>query len=182
MACSIWPINRFWGCEAFAAFHIKYLTTPRPPKKENTRSNGTQIVILHPKISLLWCSSPCLVEIFSNTEVPTAALNKHKAKMRSSIRFSASTSDLHFYLVSTSDTIALSFGFASTLIAIVTVFATRRAYHIPCSYPSSNPNPSNTSKGLTIFWQQLGISNNFHLPVEYPRRRCKRIWWWKRCA
>jgi hypothetical protein len=35
-------------------------------------------------------------------------------------------------LVSTSDTIALSFGFASTFIAIITVFVTRRAYLVPC--------------------------------------------------
>lgn len=34
-------------------------------------------------------------------------------------------------LVSTSDTIALSFGFASTFIAIITVFVTRRAYLVP---------------------------------------------------
>ncbi len=54
--------------------------------------------------------------------------------MRSPTRAWASSSDLQFFLVSTSDTIALSFGFVSTLIAIVTVFVTRRAYYIPCSY------------------------------------------------
>lgn len=36
--------------------------------------------------------------------------------------------------VSTSDTIALSFGFASTFIAIVTIFVTRRAHYVPRSY------------------------------------------------
>jgi hypothetical protein len=40
-------------------------------------------------------------------------------------------------LVSTSDTIALSFGFASTFVAIVTIFVTRRAYLIPSSPPIS---------------------------------------------
>lgn len=42
-------------------------------------------------------------------------------------------------LVSTSDTIALSFGFASTFIAIVTVFVTRRAYYVPSSHILSLP-------------------------------------------
>jgi hypothetical protein len=40
-------------------------------------------------------------------------------------------------LVSTNDTIALSFGFASTFIAIVTVFVTRRAYQIASLFPNN---------------------------------------------
>ncbi|PMD18363.1 hypothetical protein NA56DRAFT_252396 [Hyaloscypha hepaticicola] len=51
--------------------------------------------------------------------------------MRSSPRALASSFNLQFYLVSTSDKIALSFGFVSTLIAIVTVFVSRRTYYIP---------------------------------------------------
>jgi hypothetical protein len=54
--------------------------------------------------------------------------------MRSSTFTSALLSDLRFHLVSTSDTIAVSFGFATVFIAIVAVFVTRRAYIVLCSF------------------------------------------------
>jgi hypothetical protein len=54
--------------------------------------------------------------------------------MRSLTLTSALLSDLQFYLVSTSDTIAVSFGFATIFIAIVAAFVTRRAYIVPCSF------------------------------------------------
>ena len=71
--------------------------------------------------------------------------------MRSSTRAWASSSDLQFYLVSTSDTIALSFGFVSTLIAIATVFVTRRTYQIPCSYFIYSSLQIHASTALTSF-------------------------------
>ncbi|PMD40486.1 hypothetical protein L207DRAFT_511961 [Hyaloscypha variabilis F] len=49
-------------------------------------------------------------------------------------------------MLSTSDTIALSFGFASTFVAIVTIFVTRRAYLIPTTTDlERRPHASNVS-------------------------------------
>ncbi|KAE9367585.1 hypothetical protein N431DRAFT_428921 [Stipitochalara longipes BDJ] len=64
-------------------------------------------------------------------------------------------------MLSTSDTIALSFGFASTFVAIITVFVTRRAYMIPTTIDLERR--PNTRNGTAVQAQQDTVMEEMRL-------------------